>query len=86
MSSITASQKPVFALSTTTIAPPLGRPTLGIFEESGGHLHRDVVEPAHAGALDVDVPVVLGDLDVHDRRHLDLSLGDPCEGVLDRAQ
>ena len=29
MSSITASQKPVFALSTTTIAPLLGRPSLG---------------------------------------------------------
>ena len=26
---MTASQKPVFALSTTTIAPPLGRPSLG---------------------------------------------------------
>ena len=29
MSSITASQKPVFALSTTTIAPPLGSPRSG---------------------------------------------------------
>ena len=27
---MTASQKPVFALSTTTIAPPLGRPSLGL--------------------------------------------------------
>ena len=32
MSSITASQKPVFALSTTTIAPPLGRPSLGLLK------------------------------------------------------
>jgi len=60
--------KPTVALQSSIRPLPLGRPRFGVVEEAGGDLDREAVQALDVGRLHVDLAVVGGDVDPHDRR------------------
>lgn len=61
----------------------IGQAASIVIEEARTQLGGYTAQPTNMSAFNVQVPVVLRYLDVHDWWHVDLAIGQPCKGILD---